>query len=169
MRSSFGLWDTYKIMKKLILLAFSAILILPYAAAADFVSSADTVTHYSSTISYTGQKSINFIEPTTSTENIIPHPKTYKVWVTAYSSTPEETDDTPFITASNQRVRDGIVAANFLPFGTKVQIPTLFGDKVFLVEDRMKRDHKNFLDVWMPSKHDAILFGISKAEIVVLD
>ncbi|MDP3003980.1 MAG: hypothetical protein Q8N43_00505, partial [Candidatus Azambacteria bacterium] len=40
--------------------------------------------------------------------------KTMKVVLTAYSSTPDQTDDTPFITASNTRVRDGIVAANFL-------------------------------------------------------
>src|SRR3990167_1248447 len=40
------------------------------------------------------------------------------VTITAYSSTPEETDSTPFITASGTHVRDGVVAANFLPLGT---------------------------------------------------
>jgi len=90
------------------------------------------------------------------------------VWVTAYSSTPEETDDTPFTTASMTRVRDGILAANFLEFGTRVQIPALFGDKVFVVEDRMHRRKTNFVDVWMPTKEDAINFGIHHTEIVIL-
>lgn len=95
--------------------------------------------------------------------------ETYEVWVTAYSSTPEETDDTPFITAMNTQVRDGIVAANFLPFGTKLQIPEHFGDKVFTVEDRMHRRKTNFVDIWMPTKQDALNFGISYTEIIVLE
>src|SRR4030042_1534498 len=38
------------------------------------------------------------------------------VIVTAYSSTPEETDDDEFITASCNWVKDGIVANNLLSF-----------------------------------------------------
>ncbi len=94
--------------------------------------------------------------------------KFLKVTITAYSSTPEETDDTPFITASGKKVRDGIVATNFLPFGTKVQIPSLFGSKVFVVEDRMHPRMTNRLDVWMSSKADAKQFGLQRAEIVIL-
>ena len=90
------------------------------------------------------------------------------IWITAYSSTPEETDDTPFITASGERVRDGIIAANFLPFGTEVRIPELFGDKVFVVKDRMHRRKTNFVDIWMPSKQLAIEFGIHQTDIEVL-
>ena len=40
-------------------------------------------------------------------------PKQIKIWITAYSSTPEETDSTPFITASGSHVRNGVAAANF--------------------------------------------------------
>lgn len=92
-----------------------------------------------------------------------------QVWVTAYSSTPEETDDTPFITASGNSVRHGIVAANFLPLGTKVQIPEFFGDTIFEVDDRMHSRKTNFVDVWMPTKEDARRFGIAYTEILVLD
>ncbi len=95
--------------------------------------------------------------------------ETHEVWVTAYSSTPEETDDTPFVTASNTETRDGIVAANFLPFGTRIRIPEHFGDKVFTVEDRMHRRKTNFVDVWMPTKRDAVHFGISYTKIEVLE
>lgn len=95
-------------------------------------------------------------------------PLTYHVWVTAYSSTPEETDDTPFFTASGSRVREGVIAANFLPFGTKVTIPELFGDRVFTVEDRMHRRKNEFVDIWMPNKWDAEEFGIKRATLVVV-
>lgn len=94
---------------------------------------------------------------------------TFDVWVTAYSSTPEETDDTPFITAAGTKVRDGIVALNFLPFGTKVKIPTVFGDKILVVEDRMHPRKAGFVDVWMPTKTAALRFGISRATLIVLD
>lgn len=93
----------------------------------------------------------------------------YVVWVTAYSSAPEETDDTPFITAQGTPVRDGIIAANFLSFGTKVKIPELFGDRIFIVEDRMHSRKKNFVDIWMPTKQEAKEFGIYQTEIVALD
>ncbi|MBI2278483.1 MAG: 3D domain-containing protein [Candidatus Brennerbacteria bacterium] len=95
--------------------------------------------------------------------------KTLSAWVTAYSSTPEETDETPFLTARNTEVRDGIVATNFLPFGTRIMIPERFGQKVFIVEDRMHRRKTNFVDVWMSTKEAAKEFGISFTTIVVLE
>ena len=95
--------------------------------------------------------------------------KTLLLWVTAYSSTPEETDDTPFITAKGTAVRDGIIATNLLPFGSQVKIPKLFGDKIFTVEDRMHRRKENFIDIWMPTKEDAEKFGINFTEVTVLN
>jgi 3D (Asp-Asp-Asp) domain-containing protein len=95
--------------------------------------------------------------------------RTRKAWITAYSSTPDQTDDTPFITASGSRTRDGIVATNFLPFGTRVRIPGLFGNKVFVVEDRMHARKTNGMDVWMSTREEAINFGSAYADIEVLD
>ncbi|MCX6788599.1 MAG: hypothetical protein WCO21_00640 [bacterium] len=92
-----------------------------------------------------------------------------KMWVTAYTSAPEETDETPFETAMGSDVHDGIVATNMLPFGTKVKLPKLFGDKVFVVEDRMHRRKVGFIDIWMPTKKEAFKFGISYSDVVVLD
>ena len=91
----------------------------------------------------------------------------YTVHITAYSSSVDETDSTPFITAAGTRTRDGIVAANFLPLGTKVKIPELFGDKTFTVEDRMNRRFSDRVDVWFPSKWEAREFGKQRAQIVV--
>jgi len=94
--------------------------------------------------------------------------KIYERVITAYSSTPEETDDTPFITASGSHVRFGIVAANWLPIGTAVRIPEHFGDQVFIVEDRMHPRNHDKVDIWMPSKEEALVFGIQIAKIEVL-
>lgn len=89
--------------------------------------------------------------------------------ITAYSSSLDETDSSPFITAAGTRTRDGIIAANFLNFGTRVKIPALYGEKVFVVEDRMAARNSGKVDIWMPSKSLAMQFGVKKAEIVVLD
>ena len=95
------------------------------------------------------------------------------VIATAYSSTPDQTDDSPFITAANTRVRDGVVAANFLDFHTKISIPDLYGDKVFIVEDRMNRRFNKAnpprIDVWLPNRSLAKNFGVKKVNIVILN
>jgi len=96
--------------------------------------------------------------------------KTIKVVVTAYSSTPDQTDDTPFITASGKHVADGIVANNMLPLGTKIRIPGLYGDKVFVIEDRMNKKKSNYhIDIWMPTRTLALNFGVKTTEIEVLE
>ncbi|HOB89896.1 MAG TPA: hypothetical protein PKG74_01010 [Candidatus Colwellbacteria bacterium] len=88
--------------------------------------------------------------------------------ITAYSSTPDQTDDTPFITASGKFVGDGIVAANWLPFGTKIRIPEIFGDKVFEVQDRMAPKHDEKLDIWFKTREEALKFGVRKSRIEIL-
>ena len=95
--------------------------------------------------------------------------KRMEVWVTAYSSTPDQTDDSPFITAANTPVRHGVIAANFLPFGTEIKMPALFGDEIFIVEDRMHRRKSGFIDVWMPTRKAALKFGIKRTEIVIIE
>ncbi len=93
--------------------------------------------------------------------------KKMMVTMTAYSSTPGQTDDSPFITANGSHVRDGIVAANFLPFGTKVKIPELYGDKVFSVEDRMNARYYYKIDIWMPTYEEAKNFGVQYVEVEI--
>ena len=87
--------------------------------------------------------------------------------ITAYTSSLEETDDTPFITASGSYVRFGVVAANFLPIGTKIRLPELFEDQIFIVEDRLHEKYGDRIDVWLPTKEKAVKFGnkIAKVEI----
>ena len=93
-----------------------------------------------------------------------------KMVITAYSSTPEQTDSTPFITASGKNVADGIVANNMLPFGSKIRIPEVYGDKIFVVEDRMnQRKGKYHLDIWFPEYSQAKNFGAKITYIEVLE
>jgi len=92
------------------------------------------------------------------------------VVITAYSSTPWETDDDPFVTASGSLVKDGIIANNYLPFGTMVRIPEIYGDKVFVVKDRMNWKKGNYhIDVWFPSNSEAKNFGVKRTYIEILE
>lgn len=98
----------------------------------------------------------------------VPGKKIYKkVPVTAYSSTPDQTDDTPFITASGSHVRDGVLAANFLPIGTRVKIPEVYGDKIFIVEDRMNARYHVRADIWMETREAAKKWGIKYVTLEV--
>ncbi len=92
--------------------------------------------------------------------------KTMRVLATAYSSTVDQCDSTPFITANGMHVHDGTLAANFLKFGTKVRFPALYGDKVFTVEDRMKSNYK--VDLWFPTRQEAKNFGARWVEMEIL-
>jgi len=91
-----------------------------------------------------------------------------RVVLSAYSSTPDQTDSTPFIMASGKHVYDGAIAANFLPFGTKVKFPKLFGDKIFIVEDRMHERFSDRADIWMETRQAAINFGLRRLVIEIV-
>ena len=91
--------------------------------------------------------------------NTIPK-KTMYVTVSAYSSTKDQTDGNPFLTALGTPVRDGIVAANFLPIGTVVRFPDKFGEKIFVVEDRMHEKYGLQVDIWVSNQEEAKKFGI---------
>lgn len=91
-----------------------------------------------------------------------------KVVVTAYSSTKDQTDETPFLTAANTQTRDGVIAANFLPLHSKIMIPEIFGDKIFVVEDRMHERFKDRIDIWFPDRDSARNFGLKVAAIQIL-
>lgn len=99
--------------------------------------------------------------------------KLITVIATGYSSTVDQTDSTPFYTASGAKVYDGVTAANFLVFKTRIKIPELFGDKIFTVEDRMNSRFDNRvphrLDIWFPNRALAKKFGVQRVEIVVLE
>ena len=95
--------------------------------------------------------------------------ETLFVVATAYSSTPDQTDATPFITSNGKPVYDGLIAANWLPYNTKIRIPEIFGEKIFTVNDRMNARYKTGrFDVWMKSRDDARRFGARRVRIQII-
>lgn len=92
---------------------------------------------------------------------------TTSIVATAYSSEPWQTDDTPFITASGTHVRHGVVASNYFPIGTRIKIPEIYGDDIFIVEDRMNKRYNKRLDIWMSDTQDARIFGVKEINIEV--
>jgi 3D (Asp-Asp-Asp) domain-containing protein len=92
--------------------------------------------------------------------------------ITSYNSEVGQCDDSPCITANGFNVCEhGIedtVAANFLSFGTKIKIPDYFGNRVFIVRDRMNARYTDRLDIWMINKADAIKWGAKIAKIEII-
>ena len=84
--------------------------------------------------------------------------------VTAYTSSEDETDDTPEITASGARTRHGVVACpREYAFGTKVIIKGMEYECLDRMNPRY-RDEQRF-DIWMESKDEAFEWG--KRELAV--
>ena len=87
--------------------------------------------------------------------------------ITAYTSLPELTDSTPFITASGATTRDGIIACpRKYPFGTLFVVE----GKLYDCQDRMNiryegREKEHF-DIWFPSYGGAINYGVHKKPII---
>ncbi|MBU0612564.1 3D domain-containing protein [Patescibacteria group bacterium] len=95
--------------------------------------------------------------------------KTFYLTVTAYSSTVDQCDGDPFTTASGETVHDGIIAYNYLPFGTKVRFPEMFPEKVFEVQDRLRAGASTYLaDLWMETREEAIQWGAKVLKIEIL-
>jgi 3D (Asp-Asp-Asp) domain-containing protein len=90
-----------------------------------------------------------------------------EVMATAYNSLPSQTDSTPWITAAGTRCREGVIASNFLPLGTKVKIEG-YGNRVFTVEDRMNKRYAKRIDIWFRHYNDAKQFGVRKIKYYVL-
>jgi len=97
---------------------------------------------------------------------------TYRT-ITSYNSEAAQCDSTPCITANGFNLCEhGIedtIAANWLKFGTKVRIPELFGNRVFVVRDRMNKRYSDRVDIWMLDKQVARKFGVKIAKIEILE
>lgn len=89
-----------------------------------------------------------------------------RVIATAYSSDINQTDADPHRTASGTYVHSGTLAANFLPFGTTVEI----NGKNYIVEDRLNARYNQtyIVDLWMPSQDQALIFGLRLVEMKII-
>jgi 3D (Asp-Asp-Asp) domain-containing protein len=83
----------------------------------------------------------------------------------AYASSPLQTDATPCTTAAGTRVRPGVVASNFLPLGTLLEI----NKRTYIVEDRMNPRYSGYyLDIWTTSTKEALEFGRKKLVVTIV-
>jgi 3D (Asp-Asp-Asp) domain-containing protein len=93
--------------------------------------------------------------------------------ITAYTSEVGQCDGSPCITANGfnlcEHGMEDSIAANWLKFGTKVRIPDLYGDHVFVVRDRMNARYASRVDIWMKDKQEAKKFGIKVVKIEILE
>ncbi|MBU1003769.1 MAG: 3D domain-containing protein [Proteobacteria bacterium] len=98
--------------------------------------------------------------------------RTRSLTVTAYSPRLLETDSTPYVTASNKPVRQGIVAVSRdlfdlgWVFGKKVYIKN-FG--IFTIDDLMAGDKRNHVDIFMFDTVAAQTFGRKVLSVSLVD
>lgn len=86
------------------------------------------------------------------------------VTATAYSSTTDQTDGDPFITASGARVAPHIIAANFAPLGTRVNI----NGKEYEIGDRLNPRYVYRVDFWKESREAARQFGVQTVLVEIV-
>ena len=103
--------------------------------------------------------------------NLKPEKQILDLYVTAYSSTLDQTDETPCIAASGynlcQHDKENVIACNFLPFGTKVVFSELDPDKIYTVVDRMHERFNSRMDIWMQSRIRAKQFGLKYLKVEI--
>lgn len=95
-------------------------------------------------------------------------PAIEQVTLTAYSSEVSQTDNTPFITATGERVRPGVIALSRdllqrYPYGTQARLLSHgCGGSVhhrLVVADTMHPRKRRQVDIWMPSRQQALRWG----------
>ena len=90
------------------------------------------------------------------------------VTITVYTSRTQETDSTPWTTASNKKVRPGTLAISrdllsLIPYGTEV---VLAGYGSFVVTDTMNKRYKNAVDIWSGDLKAAQLHGRKEGTLI---
>jgi len=93
-----------------------------------------------------------------------------EVTVTAYQSKPEQTDSTPWETASGQSVLTGRIAVSRdlnIPFGTIVHLK---GYGSFVIADRMNARFTKSVDIWTGIDNKSVqLHGTQKTTMLWLE
>ena len=109
--------------------------------------------------------------------------------VTSYRSVPNQTDSTPFITSTNERVHDGGVAVSrdlLCPLSLKLKLRHArkgcqfqnkihYGDQLFtgpggfrVVNDCMNARHKRRIDLWVPTLRMEKKYGVSRQSVYLV-
>lgn len=97
----------------------------------------------------------------------------YAVTVTAYSSSSDQCDSTPHLTATGTPVRRGIIAlSRDLLRRFNPEAPFDWGDRVhveglgeFIVEDTMSGRFARRADIWFPDSRSATAWGVRELKL----
>lgn len=93
---------------------------------------------------------------------------TLSATISYYTASKDETDSTPCITADGTNIcpaREGIIATNWLPVGTKIKVD----GKVYRVADRMNQRYQwPYMDILVESKAIAKKNGRQNKEVEIL-
>jgi len=96
-----------------------------------------------------------------------------KVDLTAYPPLEKYTDSTPWITASNKRVKLGYVAVSK---DIEMDLKLKFGDRIYIAglgefefQDRMNPKNRRCVDIWMPTVNECKSFGNRISFIVPME
>lgn len=171
-----SLWE--KVAFVLILVAFIANMSIPRAVQAAPLIKPDLSEKKFALNSYKkldkiSERFVDFDHITQNTPKEYEVVRTMHVVATAYSSTVDQCDSTPCITADGFNVckhgKEDVIAANFLRLGTKVKLPELFGDRIFTVHDRMNPRYNYRIDIWMTDRNKALSFGKRYVKIEVVE
>jgi 3D (Asp-Asp-Asp) domain-containing protein len=107
---------------------------------------------------------------------------------TAYNSIPNQTDSSPFHTATGARTRYGIIALSRdllrrFPYGSKVTLEdvgswrsgrgygkynVMLKNTVFVVEDTMHPRKRGTVDVWLPARRQAMQWGVRRLNMQIV-
>jgi 3D (Asp-Asp-Asp) domain-containing protein len=93
------------------------------------------------------------------------------VFVSAYTSTPEETDSAPWTTANNEHVVPGGAAFSRdipIPFGKRVILAGEGMQGIVYKNDVMNKRLSDSVDIWCPEKQAAKAFGRQNATAIWL-
>ena len=66
-----------------------------------------------------------------------------------------------------QEHQQNVIAANFLPFGTKVRFPDYDPETIYTVQDRMNARYRYRADIWMKTRQEAKIFGIKNLKMEI--
>ena len=111
-----------------------------------------------------------------------------RVRSTAYNSTPNQTDSSPFYTSTGARTRYGIIALSRdllrrFPYGSRVRLEdsgawsngrgygkynAMLKDTVFVVEDTMHPRKNGTVDVWLPARRQALQWGVRRLKMQIM-
>ena len=109
----------------------------------------------------------NVAEAAVNEENI---PMVLRVTATAYSSEKNQCDSTPYLTANQTRVKNGVIGISrnleeLLPLGTIIYYRDGRSIKKGIVCDRMNKRYKDRIDIWMSNKKIALDYGKKQIDI----